>query len=305
MSIGTKLAVAKTAATSKAGLSLLKTQKHAPAILFVAGVVGFGATVVMASRATLKLNDLLEDNEKKQFELDDEHQISRLEDSKDADREYKKDAAKLKTAFVKDVVVLYAPAVGVGVLSIGALTGSHVILNRRYTSIVAAYATLDKSFREYRGRVTEIYGAQVDKKLVNGVTTREIASDDGSQVKTVHESLGGSPYAKLFAKDTTFEWTPQADYNLHYLRSQQSWHNDQLQAKGYVFLNDVYKSLGLEPTPAGQAVGWLKKNPRDGGDGYIDFGIFDQPEQFNDFMAGREGAIWLDFNVDGPIWDLI
>lgn len=311
MSIGTKLAVVRTAATSKAGMTLLKTQKHSPAILFVAGVVGFGATVVLASKATLKLSDILDENEQKQIELDDDHQVNRLTNVKDADKQHKKEVAALKAVFVKDVVKLYAPSVAVGVLSVGALTGSHVILNRRYTSVVAAYATLDRSFKEYRGRVVEQYGSEVDKKLVNGVSTREIVSDDGKIVSTIEESKGLSPYAKLFAKETTQEWSPQADYNLVYLRARQQYANDMLNAKGYVFLNDVYESLGLDRIPAGQAVGWLKDNKRVyedgtvGGDNYISFGIFDDRNAFHDFMTNREGAIWLDFNVDGVIYDLI
>lgn len=303
MSIGTKLAVVKSAATSKAGLSLLKTQKHSPAILFVAGVVGFGATVVLASKATLKLSDVLDQNDAKQDEAKDQYEINKLQDIKQAEKDLKRDQAAIKVIFVKDVVRLYAPAVGVGILSVGALTGSHVILNRRYTSVVAAYATLDRSFKEYRGRVTEAYGADIDKKFINGSVSREIITEDG-QIVVVEESQGRSPYAQLFAKDTTYEWSPQPDYNLHYLRAKQQWANDMLNAKGFVFLNDVYKDLGFEPIPAGQIVGWVKNNPR-GGNGFIDFGIFDQPERFNEFMAGREGAIWLDFNVDGNVYDLI
>lgn len=304
MSIGNKLSVVKSAATSKAGVTLLKGRKHSPAILFVAGVIGFGATVVLASKATLQLEDLLDENERKQAEAHDLHEINKLDDIKQADKEYKKDVAALKIRFVKDVAVLYAPAVGVGILSVGALTGSHVILNRRYTSVVAAYATLDRSFREYRGRVVEEYGVEADKKFVNGTVTREITSEDGKQITTVEGSAGRSPYAKLFAKNTSFDWSPQPDYNLHFLRAQQQIANDILNSKGYIFLNDVYKSLGLELTPAGQSVGWFKKNPR-GGDDFVDFGIFDNPNAFNDFMAGNEGAIWLDFNVNGPVWDLI
>ena len=305
MSIGNKLAVVKSAATSKAGLTLLRTQKRSPAILFAAGVIGFGATVVLASKATLKLEPLLAENERKQTEAHDLHEINKLQDVKKADKEYKKDAAALKIRFVKDVAVLYAPAIGVGILSVGALTGSHVILNRRYTSVVAAYATLDRSYKEYRGRVVEAYGSEVDKKFVNGTATREIASDDGKQIITVEESKGRSPYAALFAKETTFDWSPQSDYNLTFLRAQQQIANDNLNAKGYIFLNDVRKSLGLEPIPAGQAVGWFKNNPRDKHDNFVDFGIFENPDAFHDFMTGKEGGIWLDFNVDGIIYDLI
>lgn len=304
MGIGNKLAVVKTAATSKAGLSLLRTQKHAPAFLFAAGVVGFGATVYLASKATLQVGDILEENERRQADAQDTHEVARLEDSKQADREFKKETAAIKLVLIKDVARLYAPAVAVGVMSVGALTGSHVILNRRYTGVVAAYATLDKSFREYRGRVSELYGSDVDKKLVNGVAVREVASEDGSSVSTVYESEGRSPYAKRFAKDTSHEWSPQADYNLAYLRGQQTYANDMLKANGHIFLSDIYKALGFDETPASRVVGWVKDNPN-GGDGVVDFGIFENPNRFHDFMAGRSGEIWLDFNVDGVVYDLI
>ena len=49
-------------------------------------------------------------------------------------------------------------------------------------------------------------------------------------------------------------------------------------------------------------VGWVLGN----GDNCIDFGIWDSAnEKARDFVNGREGAILLDFNVDGVIYDLI
>jgi hypothetical protein len=78
-----------------------------------------------------------------------------------------------------------------------------------------------------------------------------------------------------------------------------------LQGRGYVFLNDVFDMLGLERTPAGQIVGWLKGSK--GGDGYIDFGVFrdDNAYMGMQFVTGNERSVLLDFNVDGPIWDKI
>lgn len=307
MNIGKSLKVARTAVTSKAGLTLLKGQKHSPTLLFAAGVVGFGATVFLASKATLKLDEILEENERKQTEAHTLFELGRLDKEDYTAKDYKKDLAVLKIRFVKDLGRLYAPAAIVGIASVGALTGSHVVLNRRYTSVVAAYTALDTSIKEYRGRVAEAYGEDVDKKLWNGTTTREIVEEgkNGPNVRSIEESAGRSAYAKLFCKDNTYEWSPQAEYNLAFLRAQQQIANDNLNAKGFIFLNDVYKSLGLEPTSAGQMVGWYKDNPKDDHDNYVDFGIFDQPDRFADFMAGKEGAIWLDFNVDGVIYELI
>ena len=71
-------------------------------------------------------------------------------------------------------------------------------------------------------------------------------------------------------------------------------------------MNEVYKSIGLPATKAGQVVGWVydEKNPI--GDNYVDFGLYDMSrEKVRDFINGYERAILLDFNVDGNILDLM
>ena len=53
-------------------------------------------------------------------------------------------------------------------------------------------------------------------------------------------------------------------------------------------------------------MGWIydEKNPK--GDNFVDFGIYDITKEVNrDFVNGYERTILLDFNVDGPIYNLI
>jgi hypothetical protein len=71
-----------------------------------------------------------------------------------------------------------------------------------------------------------------------------------------------------------------------------------------VFLNEVYRAIGADHTQAGSVVGWILS---DTGDNYIDFGVFNgqDGDRIRDFVNGREGAVLLDFNVDGLIWDKI
>ena len=91
-----------------------------------------------------------------------------------------------------------------------------------------------------------------------------------------------------------------------FLKCQQRYANDLLQIRGWVTLNDVYDMLGFPRSQAGQVVGWVydKDNPQ--GDNYIDFGIYDlHKEGCRDFVNGIERSIWLDFNVDGYIFDKI
>ena len=87
-----------------------------------------------------------------------------------------------------------------------------------------------------------------------------------------------------------------------FLNGQQNFANDLLQARGHVFLNEVYDMLGIPRSQAGAVVGWVKEF----GDGYVDFGIFDgKTSQARSFVNGEERNILLDFNVAGVIYDLI
>ena len=93
---------------------------------------------------------------------------------------------------------------------------------------------------------------------------------------------------------------------MFFLQQQQNYLNDKLKRQGYLFLNDAYKALGFDVTKAGQVVGWIYDENHPIGDNYVDFGIFNiNSEAARRFVNGLEKCIWLDFNVDGDILDLI
>lgn len=305
MNIGNSITVAKTFVTSKAGRQILKTQKNSPAILFGVGVVGFVATTVLASKATLQLEDILEEHEDIKNKAAD---MLASKNDKYTAKDYTQDMTKLKARLVMDLTKLYAPPVIVGVVSICALGGSHVIMSRRNAGLMAAYAALDKGFNEYRSRVRELIGDDKERELrYDTEKTLKVDTETGDVKEiTTASGTGASPYARFFSKDTSNAWSPEPEYNLFFLRSAQMFANDRLKAKGHVFLNEIFDDLGLERTKAGAVTGWVKNNPR-GGDGYIDFGIFDgdKRDQMHDFVTGREDVILLDFNVDGIVHDLL
>lgn len=285
--------------TNLFGKQILSVRKHSPVILFGAGVVGVVTTVVLASRATLKLEEVLEDT---QHNLDLVRGM-KSDDYSEDDR--RNDQIILYVRAVGKVAKLYAPSVLVGVTSIAMLTGSHVILTRRNGALMAAYAVLDRGFKEYRARVIEKYGKETDRQMRYGgeMRSEETVGKDGQiKVKVHHDAIPGNPsiYARCFDQ-TCNNWSRDDWRNVFLVQCQQNYANDLLRARGYVFLNEVYEMLGLPKTKEGQIVGWL----RDGnGDGYIDFGIFDgDTYSALRFVRGDEGAIWLDFNVDGIIYD--
>jgi hypothetical protein len=294
------------AVSMKFGRQLLVMQKSSPQVMFAGGVVaGLGATV-LACRSTLQLSDVLEkaeDLKNKAVVTYDEGRNPEYDEKK-----YSKDLTVIKVRTVLDVTKLYGPAVGLGAISVALLTGSHITLNKRNASLTAAYAAVDNAFEQYRGRVREQLGEETDRDLRYGtrIDSETETTDDGKKKVVKHtrvSDLAPSKYARFF-DELCGNWVKNPEYNAIFLRAQQNYMNDLLQARGHVFLNEVYDALGMERSGAGAVVGWVHGK---GGDDYIDFGVFDDESNphVRDFVNGRETSILLDFNVDGVIFDKI
>lgn len=280
---------------------ILIGQKHAPSFLLAGGVAGMVGSTVLACRATLKLEDVL--NETK-GDLALAHAVQEQYPEKYSDEDRQKDTAIVYIRSGAKVAKLYAPSIALGVISIAALTKSHNILNERNAALTAAYVAIDKGFREYRQRVIEKYGEDADRSFRYDT---ELIASGGSEDKPKTSERVGPNAATIYARffdEYSRNWSKEPEYNAIFLHCQQNYCNDLLTARGHLFLNEVYSVLGIDHSEAGAVVGWL----RDGdGDGYVDFGVFvaDGSDRIRDFVNGREGSILLDFNVDGVIFDKI
>lgn len=310
-----KLAIINTMTTGfhKTGLKL---KKHSPEILVVAGVIGTVTSAVMACKATLKVNDILADTKD---QLDKIHECASDPhmSSKYTEEDAKKDTTIVYAQTGVKLVKLYGPSIALGVLSITSILASNNILRKRNVALAAAYTTIDKSFKEYRNRVIERFGKEVDHELKYNIKKQKVEEtvtdpETGKEkkVKKTVDVAGpelASPYARFYDDGCT-SWEKDAEANLFFLRAEQNLANDRLRARGYLFLNEVYERLGIPTTKAGQIVGWIydPENPDHQGDDYVDFGIYDiNREKSRDFVNGYERVILLDFNVDGPILDQI
>lgn len=309
------LSALKTVVTSQVGLKSLVVKKHSPAILLGVGAVGFGATIFLACRATLKLDEVLDEAQKKNEEFEEGVGKPLKDGGEYTTEDAKQDGLTNKVKTAIRIVKLYMPAAVVGGLTLAAITGSYRILNTRNASITAAYAAADKAFKQYRGRVVEKFGKAQDDEFRFGRVERQIGvdTDEGVVEKTVvsadpefaESSAGASMYARIF-DPVNNNWSPYPGRNASFLRAQQQWANDILSKQGYLMLNDVYKMLGLGYTSAGARTGWLKNNKR-GGDNYVDFGCWvdDNCQEIRESVITPNGAVWLDFNVDGAVDDLL
>ena len=294
-----------------------KLKKHSPEMLIVAGVVGTVTSAVMACKATTKIGEILEDAKDT---IDAIHEGMETGEVKGV--EYPAEVAKkdLTITYAKtglELVKLYGPAVIVGSLSITAILTGHNITRKRNIALAAAYTAIDKSFKEYRGRVVERFGEALDKELKYNIKAKEIeevvTDKDGKEsvvkktveVADITDPNEYSAYARFFDDGCT-GWTKDPEFNLMFLHDQQRYANDLLKSKGHLFLNEVYDMLGIPRTKAGQIVGWIYNEKNPVGDNFVDFGIYDTRKPTNrDFVNGYERTILLDFNVDGDILDMM
>lgn len=290
-----------TAVTTRASRLVLKTQKHSPTILLVVGIGAGVGTVVTACRATLQVEDVLVGIQKDKLKV---QEASGLGLANYTQNDARKDLTIVYIQGAVKLAKLYGPSFVLGVTSVTCLTQSHRILTNRNAALAAAYTAVDKAFDQYRGRVREDQGEDKDREYLFGkeVSVDTVEGKDGKtkQVKRTHAGPGGTKFARYFGEDNV-NYSKAPEYNVAWLRGVQMMLNQRLQAKGHVFLNEAYDDLGMERTPEGQTIGWLKEK----GD-FIDFGIWsdDQMMQMHDFILGREG-IWLDFPGAHLIWDQI
>lgn len=285
------------------GRPMLVAQKHSPSIMFGAGIATAVTATVFACKSTLKLEEVMLKHEENRHTADFLLQQEKPEEY--TPKDHAKDIALIRVQLTRDMVKLYALPIGLGLVSVGLLTGAHLTLTKRNAALGAAYAAVDKAYREYRARVREELGEDKDREFAFGKVTTEIVEEGehGHEVKTVNRAKGPhSPYARIF-DETLDTWSPSGLNNRAFLQAQQNYLNDLLQARGHVMLNDAYDCLKMERSQAGTVVGWVKGH----GDGYIDFGLFrtDDPVMIDFMNLEHNDGIVIDFNVDGVVNDLI
>jgi hypothetical protein len=289
--------------TSKA---VMKLKKHSPEILVVAGIAGTVVSAVLACKATTKVAEILDETKGTLDTIHEGMETGAINGQEYTNEDGKKDTVVVYAQTGMKLAKLYGPAIILGTLSITSILASNNILRKRNVALGAAYAAIDKSFKEYRGRVIERFGEQVDTELKYGIKAKkfeeiEVDPETGKEKKVKKTVMVADPnlqsdYAVYFdSKSRNYETNP--DYNRMFLKAQQAFANDKLQTRGHLFLNEVLDDLDLPRTPAGQIVGWTK----DGPDGYVNFRIVEVERETEN--GRHEPALLLDFNVEGNIWE--
>ena len=127
-------------------------------ILTIIASVGAVATAVLAAKNTPKAILLLEEAKQKKGE-----ELTKLE-------------------VVKTATPAYIPTIITGASTLACIFGANILSTHQQASIMSAYALMSNSYREYRKKVSELYGEEVDDRIKN-----EMAKDRYEEFEEIPE----------------------------------------------------------------------------------------------------------------------
>lgn len=205
-----------------ASKTVMKLKKHSPEILVVAGIAGTVVSAVLACKATTKVAEILDETKGTLDTIHEGMETGAINGQEYTTEDGKKDTVVVYAQTGMKLAKLYAPAIILGTLSITSILASNNILRKRNVALGAAYAAIDKSFKEYRGRVIERFGEQVDTELKYGIKAKkfeeiEVDPETGKEKKVKKTVMVADPnlqsdYAVYFdSKSRNYETNP--DYN--------------------------------------------------------------------------------------------
>lgn len=277
----------------------LKLKKHAPEILIGVGIVGSVASTVLACKATIKAQPVIDKAKKS---LDDIHEADnnpRISYEDYSKEQVKKDIVHVYAKTGAELAKVYGPSIVIGAASMGCMIGSHAMVNKRLNNVVAAYTALGESFRQYK--------KNVEKQLKDAGIKQELpaSSEDAHTIEVEDKRT----YTFIFDKNNP-NWKDNIDYNLTFLRSCETYLDCLLKRDGVLFANDANKELGFDLSPNGQLDGWMYDfdHPDKYGDGYVSFGLVKDGIKSDSLVAYESGEtdyLVLTYNIDGVVYDRI
>lgn len=291
----------------------LGIQRHLPEILTVAGAACTVASVVFAIKKTRKVDAILEEHKKSVEaikEVYEEPDKYLKEGEEYTEQDYKKDLVITYTKTAGKLVKLYWPCAVTGIASIVCGFASNNMMRSRNAALAAAYTVVSGSLDEYRRRVAEKLGDEVERQIFSGATEEEVVEtvvDEKGKEKTVtrkYMKYKQNGYSRVFDENNP-NWSKFNSNNYQFLKDQQKYLDNQLKANGWLTLAQAYEALGFEVTGESLVVGWIyDKNGNKEGDNYVDIGYKNTPaHNWDSDLADHNSCFFLDFNVDGPILD--
>ena len=210
--------------------------------------------------------------------------------------------------YAQAILKNYGAALTVGGLSVASIIWGHSVIVKRLQQTTAAYNTVKRMYDSYRDEVKEQLGEENEAEIHNKAVVRAQNVDVLEESKTdavLAVNLDKSYAVTIDIEGKDFNGNEAAARK--FVLGIQNMANDLLQARGHLFLNELYDMLGEKRIPQGNLVGWTRKTPS-GEVGVVDLGVFatdlagDIPEKD---VNALPGFLWVYPEVQGIIVDLI
>lgn len=223
-------------------------KRNSGTILTIVSSIGVVASIIATSRAAPKAIRLLDEAEK-----DKGKKLSKPEK-------------------IKIVAGTYLPVCLIGSATIACMVSANILSYTKQANMASAYALLDQTYKDYRRKVVQMYGEEMDHKIIEAIAV------DRSKVVSISASYMGESIDLTLDKYSTQSilW-----YEEHSKRFFEATLNQVLSAeyhlnrnyilRGYASINELYEFLGLEPVEWGESLGW---EPLDEGEFWIEFNHF-------------------------------
>ena len=199
--------------------SKLFFKRNSATILTCVGGVGVVATAVMAVKATPKALQVIEQ----------------------AREEKQEDLTKLEIVEVAGPA--YIPAIITGAATLICIFGANVLNKRQQVAVMSAYALLDRSYKEYRNKVDELYGKEVNTHIKKKIAEDKYEETDisVSDDKELFYDMFSERYFEATMADVI-----KAEYEI----------NKKLTQWGGAHLNEFYELLNIPAIEGGTLLGW-------------------------------------------------
>lgn len=195
-------------------------RKNASTILTFVGGAGVVGTTIMAVKATPKALERIEAAEEIKGE-----KLTKLE-------------------VVNVAGPVYIPTVITGAATLACIFGANILNTRKQAALMSAYALLDNSYKEYRNKVTELYGEDADNNVKEAVAKDKYDSDDNKNMDD-KMNLYYDDYSGRYFQATS-ETILRAENQI----------NRKMSETSSVYLNEYFELVGLERTDYGDYMGW-------------------------------------------------
>jgi hypothetical protein len=138
---------------------------------------------------------------------------------------------------------VYIPSVIAGASTIACIFGANILNKHQQAALMSAYALADTSLKEYKKKVSELYGEDADEKIRG-----EIAKDHydpkvqslREEKRLFYDEFSGRMFESTMAKVISAQYAINRKLSLH----------------SGAYLNEFYEALDIPPTDYGSYMGW-------------------------------------------------